>query len=114
MRRRVVILSGQSLFAEGVAHRLRQYLQGVEFEILDPRQPDVMARIAAFQPTTVILDSADSECSEFCSLSGLLFAFPKLKIICLDPQGDRARVVSSEQCPVANVRDLVDAIVRSA
>ncbi len=114
MRVRVVILSGQSLFAEGVANGLRQYLPGVEFEILDPRQPEVMAQTAAFQPTSVILDSTDLECSEFCSLSGLLFAFPRLKIICLDPRGDQARVVSSEQCPAANVRDLVDAIVQSA
>ncbi len=110
VRTRVVILSGYSLFAEGVASRLRRYLQLVEFKILDPRQPDAMAQIAAAQPAVVILDSADTGVAQFCSLSNLLLEFPKLRIICLDSQHEQIQVVTSVQHTMANVRDLVGVI----
>ena len=59
VRTPVVILSGQSLFAEGIASRLRQYPHLVQLEIVDPRRPDAMAQITAAQPSAVILDVAD-------------------------------------------------------
>ncbi len=109
----VVILSGRSLFAEGIASRLREHLQLAEFEIVDPRQPDAMAQIAAAQPSIVILDGTDSGVTQFYFLSKLLFSFPKLKVICLDPQQEQIQVVSSEQHPALKVRDLVEVINRS-
>ncbi len=114
VRTRVIILSGYSLFAEGVASRLQQYLQLVEFEVLDPRQPDAMAQIAAARPAVVILDSADTGVAQFCSLSSLLLEFPKLRIICLDSQHEQIQVVTSVQHPMANVRDLVGMIDQPA
>ncbi len=114
VRTRIIILSGYSLFAEGIASRLQQYLQLVEFEVLDPRQPDSMAQIAAAQPAVVILDSADTGVAQFCSLSNLLLAFPKLEVICLDSKHEHIQVVTSVQHPVSNVRDLVGMIDQPA
>ncbi|MEW5958305.1 MAG: hypothetical protein AB1801_11305, partial [Chloroflexota bacterium] len=59
MRAYVVIVSTHSLFAEGVASRLRQYLEQTQFEIVNPRQPNAMTQITAAHPAIVILDVTD-------------------------------------------------------
>jgi hypothetical protein len=113
MQVRTVVLSGRSLFPQGVANRLRQYLQPAEIEILDPRQSDVIARIATAPPGAVILDGTDSEIARRCSLSSLLLASPELKVIVLDPREDRAQIVTSEQHLTSSVRDLAALIEQS-
>jgi DNA-binding NarL/FixJ family response regulator len=113
MQARIVILSGQSLFAEGLASRLRQYLGPAEIQIVDPLQPDVLAQVAAAQPSAVILDGTDAEVTQLCSLGGLLLALPDLKIIVLDPREDQAQVVTSERHLAASVRDLALVIEQS-
>jgi DNA-binding NarL/FixJ family response regulator len=110
----VVILSGQALFAEGIASRLRQYLQLEELEIVDAGRPDAMAQIAAVRLSVVILDVTDSEVTELCPLSQLLFAFPKLKVICLNPQQAQVQVVTSKRHAAVDVRDLAAVIEWSA
>jgi DNA-binding NarL/FixJ family response regulator len=110
VRTRVVILSGQSLFAEGIASRLRQCLESVELEIVDPRRPDATAQISAAEASIVILDVTDPGVTQFCSLSELLLSLPRIKIICLDPQQEQIQVVTSEQHPAVEVRDLTEAI----
>jgi DNA-binding NarL/FixJ family response regulator len=114
MRTRVVILSSYLLLAEGIASRLRQYLCMADLEIVDPRQSDAIAQIAAAQPSVIILDGSDPGTSRFCSLSQLLHLLPKLRIICLDPEQDQVQVVTSEQCPVVKVHDLIEVIDRLA
>ena len=110
MRICVVILSGQLLFAEGVASRILEYLQNVELEIVDPRQPDAMAQIVNARPTVVLLDDSDHEVTRLFSLSKLLRSFPGLKVIRLDLQQGQIQVVTSEQRPAVEVRDLIEAI----
>ena len=110
MRRRVVILSGHSLFAEGVASQLRQHSQELELEVVDIRQPDAMAQIIAVRPSAVILDTTDSEVSRLGLMSRLPLVLPELKIVCLDSQQELIQVVTSEQLPADQVRDLLDVI----
>lgn len=110
MRRCVVILSGHSLFAEGVASRLRQHLGQLELQVVDARQPDAMAQIDAVQPSAVILDATDPEITHLCLLSRLQLALPGLKVIYLDPQQEQIQVVTSERRTVEQVRDLIEAI----
>ena len=114
MRTCVVILSSYLLFAEGIVSRLRQYLRLADLEIVDPRQPDAFEQITVAQPSVIILDGSDSEITRFCSLSQLLHSLPELRIICLDPDQNQAQVVTSEQCPAVEVRDLVEVIDRLA
>jgi acyl-CoA synthetase (AMP-forming)/AMP-acid ligase II len=110
----VVILSGHSLFAEGVASRLRQHLQRVELKVVDPRQTDAMAQIVAARPSTVILDVFDPEATQIFSLSKLLLLFPALKVIRLDSQQQKIQVVTSEQRWVDEIGELIDMIEQSA
>ena len=112
MQTRVVILSSYMLFAEGIASRLRQYPRMVDIEIVDPLQPDVIAQIEASQPSIVILAGSDAGARQACSLSELLDLLPELRIICLNPEQNQAQVVTSEQCPLGKVHDLVEVIDR--
>lgn len=112
MQLHVVILSGRSLFAEGVASRLRQHPQRVKLEVMDARQPDVMARILSDEPSAVILDAADPDIAKLGLLAKLQLALPGLKVICLDSERDRVQVMTSERLPAAQVHDLLDVIER--
>jgi DNA-binding NarL/FixJ family response regulator len=106
----VVILSGQSLFAEGIASRLRQYLQLVNLEIVVPGSLDVVSQIIAARPSVVILDDTDPGIEQYCSLGKLLRLFPKLKVIILDLQQEQIQVVDSEQRLATRVHDLAQMI----
>ncbi len=110
MRTCVVILSGHSLFAEGVASQLRQHVQELELAVVDVRQPDAMAQIIAARPSTVILDATDPEIARLGLLSRLPLVLPELKVICLDSQQEQIQVITSEQLPADQVRDLLDVI----
>jgi len=110
VRRRVVILSGHSLFAEGVASQLRQHPQELELEVVDIRQPDALAQIIAARPSAVIMDATDPEVARLGLLSRLPLALPGLKLICLDSQQEQIQVMTSEQLSADQVRDLLDVI----
>ncbi len=110
MQAYIVILSAQSLFAEGVASRLQQYLQHTELKIVDPREPEAMVHITMAKPSILFLDVTDAEAARLCSLSKLLHSLPHLKIIRLDPEHEQMQVVTSEQFPAVRVHDLVAVI----
>jgi DNA-binding NarL/FixJ family response regulator len=106
----IVILSGHSLLAEGVASRLRQHLNQCTFRFIDPRQPDAMVQIAAARPSAVILDVTDPEIDRIGILSRLQLALSGLKIICLDPRQEQITVVTSRQQRAAEVRDVIEVL----
>jgi len=107
---RVVILSSHSLFAEGVASRLRQHSGHVDLQHVDVRQPNALARVFDAQPSVVILDATDPDIDRQCPLGVMFQSLPALKVIRLDPQQDHVQVVTSEQRLAGEVRDLVDLI----
>ena len=106
----VVILSGRSLFAEGVASRLRQHLERFKLHTVDSRQDDALAQVVAVRPSAVILDASDPNVTDHCPLNTLLEALPSLKIIRLDPQRNQVQVVTSEQRQATEVSDLISLI----
>jgi hypothetical protein len=111
---RVVILSSRSIFAEGVASRLRQHLETQAIDVIDVRLPTALERIVANPPSTVILDASDPEVATGDWLDTLLTAMLKLQVVCLDPLQDRMQVVTSRQRPVGQVDELVDLIKKNA
>ncbi len=110
----VVILSDKSLFIEGVASRLQQYLQQMTIQFIDPRQPDVITKLIEAQPSIVLIDSTGSKKAQWCSLHNLIFLLPSLKIIHLDLQQKQVQVITSKQYLVKEVRDLLGVIEQSA
>ena len=106
-RKRIVILSGHSLFAEGIASRLKEYPHEINVTVVDPEIPDCFAVISAQKPSVIILDASDEITSEMCPLYRLLTLVPDLKVIHLDSQQERVQVVTSEQQAAAGVADLI-------
>jgi len=88
-------------------------MQTIEVEIVDSRQPGARSQISAAQPAVVILDYGDAETTRSCSLSALLLSLPRVTAICLDPQGDRVHVVTSDQQRVVKASDLADVVHQS-
>ncbi len=107
---RVVILSSRSLFAEGVAARLRRSLAQDELLTIDARQDDALGQVVAARPVAVVLDATDPDVTRHCPLGALLTALPSLKIIRLDPEQDQIQVVTSEQREAGHMQDLIEVI----
>ncbi|HLF27628.1 MAG TPA: hypothetical protein VJG32_14935 [Anaerolineae bacterium] len=109
-RARVVILSGGSLFAQGVASRLQQHTDHIDLHRVDCQEPGALEQIIAVQPAVVILDATDPRIDQACPLTKLLQALPSLKVIRLDSQQDHVQIVTSQQRQAAEVRDLIQLI----
>ncbi|HEY4690891.1 MAG TPA: hypothetical protein VIK33_16385 [Anaerolineae bacterium] len=109
-RTRVIVLSPRSLFAEGVASRLRQHVDQIDLHTIDSREPDALTKVIAMRPDAVILDATDTEIERLCPLKAMLEALPTLKILRLDPQHEHVHVVTSEQHPAGEIGDLISLI----
>ena len=110
IRARVAILSGRSLFSEGVASRLRQHADEIELHTVDSRQTGALADVIALRPSAIILDATDPDIAHRCPLNVMLEALPSLRVIRLDPQQNLIQVVTSEQHTAEEVRDLIELI----
>ena len=108
--RRVIVLSGHSLFAEGTASSLRRSTESLQITVLDPREPQVLERIAELAPSIVILDTRDATLVETCSVTDLLDVLPDLRIIRLDPENEQIQIVIGEHRKAASIDELIELI----
>ena len=106
----VVVLKGQSLFAEGTASRLKEYAGQIDLQILDPKDEEVLDRITALKPAAIILDNTDEETVDLCPLVKLFLEIQNLKIIQLDSQKKQIQVLTSTQQPAVEIQDLLHVI----
>ena len=107
----VIVLSSRSLFTEGVASRLRQQLGDVQLQTIDARQANALEQVIQAQPAALILDAGEMPLAQDCPLTQLWNALPDLKIIRLDPQRKQVQVLTSQQRPAGEARDLLDLII---
>jgi DNA-binding NarL/FixJ family response regulator len=113
MQSRIVILSTHSLFAEGIASRLRQYPERAEVHFVDPQHPDYLETISTIRPAAVLIDAADTDLTQCCMLCELLVALPHLTVIRLEVQERDLRVFTSVQCRFNQAQDLLDIVEQS-
>ena len=59
MLNRLIILSDHTLFAEGIASRLRQYPERVEVHFVNPQQADYLEQIKEICPSAIIIDARE-------------------------------------------------------
>lgn len=107
---RVIVLSGLSLFAEGIASSLHRSTESLQITVLDPREPLALEQIANLAPATVILDTTDTALVENCSVTDLLDVIPDMRIIRLDPENDQIQIVIGEHREAANITELIEVI----
>jgi hypothetical protein len=111
---RIVILSGRSLFAEGLTARLSRQPGRHELLSVDARQDDALDRVIGLRPETVLLDSSDETVMRHRPLNHLLAALPELRIVRLDPQTDQVQIVTSQRHAAGQIDDLLALIDSTA
>jgi len=99
---------------EGVASRLRQDEARVGGVTMDAPAPQVLAQGVAARPAAVILGASGPDAPPGGTLTNPLQAPPPPKVIHLDLQRKQVRIVTSEQRPAGEVRDLLEIIAPSA
>jgi len=112
--RRVVIVAGHSLFADGTANRLRQYPERVEDLRLSPAEGDLLERVVAARPSVIIMDQRDPEIGHSSSLQRILSSLPSVHVLLLDPKKAQIQVVSSQTQEPVEVEDLIELISNSS
>lgn len=105
-----MILSGHSLFTEGVAARLRRHEDWLDLHVVDADRSDALQQIVSAKPSAVILDAGDPRATHHCSLSRLFQALPELRVVRLDPGRDQIHLLTSEHRLAAGFADLINAI----
>lgn len=109
-RTTVVILSGQTLFAEGVAARLRQHRDWLDLHVVDADHGDAFGQVVGANPRTLIVDSSDPAIMRHCSLSQLFRALPDVRLVRLDPESDQIQLLTSERLVAGDISDLISVI----
>jgi DNA-binding NarL/FixJ family response regulator len=107
---RVVIWSSRTLFAEGIAQRLRQSPELLELHLVDAQPTDALEQVVSAEPSMVLLDATDEETTRQCPLHQLFSALPSLTVVYLDPQQQRMQVVTSAQRSITAFKDLIEVI----
>ena len=110
MSAKVVVLAGRSLFTEGVISKLRRSSLGGSFEVIDMCQPDPLRAIYALCPDVIVVDGNDPE---YCAkLKGNNFPnLSHLKMIFLDSQSARTRILQWEEHDTTQIADLLDEMI---
>ena len=109
-RTSVVILSGHTLFTEGIAARLRKHEDWLDLHMVDADRGDALQQVVAAKPSAVILDADDPQVSRHCSLNQLFMALPEVRVVRLDPERDQIQLLTSEQRLAVDIADLIDVI----
>ena len=105
-----MILSGHTLFTEGVAARLRKHEDWLDLHVVDADQGDALLQIVSAKPSAVILDADDPQVTRNCSLNQLFQALPKVRIVRLDPERAQLQLLTSEPRLAADIADLISVI----
>ena len=107
---RVVVLSGQSLFVEGIESRLREYPKRLDVHHIDPGTSDYVESIKLIQPSAVVIDSASEDNAQCCFLCELLMAFQSMMIVRLAVDQRDVQVIKSSTHQFSGVQELIDVL----
>ena len=111
MSSQVAVLSGQSLFVEGIESRLREHSERLEVHHIDPDVTDYVNLIGQIQPIAVLLDAADQNNTQCCFLCELLLTFPSIMIVRLAADQRDVQVIRSSTEHFEDVQDLINTFI---
>jgi DNA-binding NarL/FixJ family response regulator len=110
MSNRVAVLSGHSLFAEGIISRLREHQTWLEVHHINPDNSGYLDRIKQIQPTAVLIDAADEDGNQCGFLCELLLTFPTTTIVRLAADQRDVQVIHSSTHQFSGVGELMDVL----
>lgn len=109
MGEKTFILTGRSLLTDGIVSKLAQSTHAIEIEVIDMCQPDPLKTIVDGTPAVLVVDQDDPEYCEKLK-DRLLEALPIVRIIFLNPESPKFRVIQSIERKMTNLDDLLSEI----
>ncbi|MBI3361508.1 MAG: hypothetical protein HY023_10400 [Chloroflexi bacterium] len=104
---RVVVLSHRSLFAGGIASRLRERADLVDVQTVDASLPDALDQLRAVAPAFVVVDVADTAADRI-SIGQVLDLLPEARVIRIDPGSDHVQICSRVRRRARGVDELIE------
>lgn len=97
------------MLTDGIVSKLAHSIRAGEFEVIDMCQSDPLKLILDIKPIVLVVDQDDPE---FCKKlkDKILEALPIVRIIFLDPESPKLRVVQSVERKMLDLDDLLDEI----
>lgn len=112
MSLRIAVLAHHSLFADGIASRLREHSGQIEVQTVEAGAVDLPQRLQRVRPAIVLMDSTDVEAVERMPLDRLWALLPEARVMRLDPASDHVRVFSCERWRAAGIEGLIAAMLK--
>lgn len=89
---KVAVLTRRSLFAAGIASRLREHAELLEVQLIRAEAAEALVQLAQLEPAILLMDSTDVEAVTGFSLLDLWERLPRVRVVFLDPVSDHVRV----------------------
>jgi DNA-binding NarL/FixJ family response regulator len=108
---KIIVLSRQSLLADGIASLLRTQQHLFKVEVIDVvKVQDTFKKLSAAIPEIIIVDASDPDLLAEFPISSLLELLPRAKIIQFNCSNDKIQVFTSEQWRMQESGSLISII----
>lgn len=104
-----VTLCGDSILVTGLGYSL-QTAADIELQRVNPRQPDALAQLVAWQPDVVLVEYGERVAEDDQFILALLHVQPALPLIGLDAQRSVLTLLTSRQVLAAGVAEVLRVI----
>ncbi|MBI4301951.1 MAG: hypothetical protein HY664_05050 [Chloroflexi bacterium] len=108
---RVLVIHKNSLFAQAV-ERLLEGRTGLEVLDTDIAKEDLWKAMERLRPDVVIMDRDDPGINVTDLVSGLLRAWPPVRVVCISTSQPKVEVFGKWQTQATQIEELIDVIQR--
>jgi hypothetical protein len=105
--KKVVVLTGNSLLAQGMVSRLRQYSRLLELLEVDLATPNSLRQVSEFQPEIIIFDESDFTDSRQTLFVNLLNTIPDAILVELRMENPNVQMIQSVRYTASSADELV-------
>ena len=105
--KKVVVLTGNSLLAQGMVSRLRQYSRLLELLEVDLTTPNSLRQVSDFQPEIIIFDENDFTDSRQPLFVNLLNTIPDAILVELRMENPNVQMIQSVRYTASSADELV-------
>jgi hypothetical protein len=105
--KKIVVLTGNSLLAQGMVSRLRQYSRQLELLEVDLAAPDYLCKVSEFHPEIIVFDESAFTDSRQPLLANLLNTVSDAIFVELRMEDPNVQVIQSMRFTAASADELV-------
>jgi DNA-binding NarL/FixJ family response regulator len=109
---RIAIVFQRSLFAAGIASRLRE-AGFVDVCLMDVNRDQALEKVIDYRPHVVIYDSMDSGVVKDMWVFAFLKEIPGVRLIQVDYEREQMQVYCSQQMPAREMHEVISAMQKT-